>query len=242
VSGGRALVMPVHGSPAGFDAGCDTKASCPNHGSPTMLTCAEAVVRRRGDYGAARLPQDQPLQRGLAVFRPATPSKRARATAHGTPWGYQRGCRARAECPHWQAGKITCADARRQYLADYKRRRREGTGSAPAHGTIAGYSAGCHDPAACPHADITCTGAWRAYKLGRSREAGSRARETVDPHEARIAVLSMRERGHSVRAIAEMAGVGRTTIGDLLRGGREPGHRRFCKDVVDRIVGVAADS
>jgi hypothetical protein len=234
--------MAVHGSPAGFDAGCGTRASCPNHGSPTTLTCAEAVVRRRGDYEAGRLPRDQPLLRGLTVNRSARSQAGARASAHGTPWGYQRGCRVRQDCPNWLAGRITCADARRQYLADYKRRRREGTGSAPAHGTIAGYSAGCHDPAACPQPETSCTVAWRAYKLRRSREAGARARDTVDPHEARIAVLGMRERGHSVRAIAELAGVGRTTIGDLLRGGRGDGDRPFTRDIVERILRVAGNS
>lgn len=39
---------PVHGTPAGFEAGC--RGGCPNKDSEDLMTCREAVVRYRGDW------------------------------------------------------------------------------------------------------------------------------------------------------------------------------------------------
>lgn len=235
--------LPPHGSPAGYEAGCTTRAACPHHDSPTTLTCAEAAIRRRGDYQARRLPEDQPLARHTTA--PGRPSHRARHATregkHGTPWGYQRGCRTRTECPHWHAGRVTCADARREYFRDYKRRRREGAGSELDHGTTAGYSSGCHDASRCTRSEagVSCAEAWRAYKLGKAREAGVRPRTTGEPHAARLAILELRSHGHSVRSIAGLTGVGRTTIGELLRtaGLAEP--RNFSEHTIHKVVAAA---
>lgn len=236
--------LPLHGSPAGFEAGCSTRAACPLHGSETHLTCVEAAIRRRGDYYASRLPLGQPL---LRQTRRATRELEKQEKSggpdlkHGTPWGYQRGCRQRTSCPNWRAGKVTCADARRTYFREYKRRRREGAGSVLQHGTTAGYSAGCHDRNACglDENGRSCADAWREYKIRRARKAGVNPRGSTDAHEARAAVLDMRARGHSVRSIALVTGVGRTTIGELLRTASRRQDRPFSRAVVDRILSAS---
>lgn len=37
-----ALERAVHGTPAGFKAGCRSRGACPNHGSREELTCVRA--------------------------------------------------------------------------------------------------------------------------------------------------------------------------------------------------------
>jgi hypothetical protein len=232
---------PVHGSPAGYEAGCRTRVACPHQSSASMLTCAEASVRRRADYQAAALPPDQPLLRhplaAPAVVDAPEPAS-GRPPKHGTPWGYQRGCRVRTECPHWRAGRLTCADARRAYFEEYKRRRRADDAGGLVHGTTAGYSSGCHDASRCPRGEDrrSCADAWRAYKRRKAREAGVRPVRTADPHLAREAVLALRARGHSIREISAMSGVGRTTLGEMLRAGSRQEARRFTEDVIQRVI------
>jgi hypothetical protein len=235
-----------HGSPAGFDEGCRTPASCPNHRSPEVLTCAEAAVRRRGDFMAGRLPVDLPLERATSasVFRQQTP---ARGPVHGTPWGYARGCRDARQCPNWSQGRRTCVEARRRYFADYTRRRRTGDGTPISHGTVRGYSAGCRGGADCAAASHgkSCAEAWREYKLAHARAAGVKPAEAgIPPGDAAIHVKRWSDAGMSTRRIARLAGIGRTTVRELIKYAEGAGGRRelFLPETVGKVITAAVSS
>jgi hypothetical protein len=214
-----------HGSPAGFDAGCRTAAVCPHHRSPGLLTCAEAARRRRGDYRAALLPSDQPLPRttGPEAVGSSTPGSTdvTGAPVHGTVYGYRRGCRERRACPHWEIGRVTCADARRAYFAAYHRNRLAGAGTPVRHGTSGGYLAGCRDETRCPGDEdgLTCVQARSRYRIARARAAGTGPPPAVVGSEGPTrAIAALRGAGFSLRRIAEAAGVGRATVAALAAG------------------------
>lgn len=229
-----------HGSPAGHDQGCRTPLACPNHGSSELLTCAEAAIRRRGDFSLQRLPPDQQVyvvrdldDHGRRIAR-EEPNE-----VHGSAWGYQRGCRDRRSCPNWALDRVTCHDARRRYIADYQRRRTGGEGSRIPHGTLAGYSAGCRDEQRCDRSadGLTCSEMRRRYKMRIAREAGVQPLVFADdPAPAVALVRRWSEAGHSIRDIARRTGVGRTTIAALTMHG-QPGSRRRCsRSTVERIL------
>jgi len=64
----------VHGSQAGFDAGCRSQGGCPNHGSRTELTCFEAAQARRGNYAISKLPAATPITRAMIAIPKAKPA------------------------------------------------------------------------------------------------------------------------------------------------------------------------
>lgn len=59
------LERAIHGSPAGYAAGCRSKGGCPNHGSRRELTCVEAVRAHRHYYDLARLDETTIVTRAM---------------------------------------------------------------------------------------------------------------------------------------------------------------------------------
>lgn len=165
-----------HGSPAGYEAGCRTRSSCPHGDLSPWVTCAEASVRRRSDYRMWQLPLDQPIPRsGTVDDAPRAPQAQEASgadtdlDAHGTLGGYRRGCHRDRLCPNWTIGRTTCAGARREYIRDYRERRFRSEGHSITHGTPYGYYLGCRDRRTCPgSADgVTCSDAQARDRSGR---------------------------------------------------------------------------
>lgn len=218
-----------HGSPAGFADGCRTRSSCPNGELSPWLSCAEASVRRRSDYRMWQLPLDQPIPRddaetpGAASAAPSsvsTESGDGSSSAHGTLGGYRRGCHVDSLCPHWGAGRITCAAARRKYIRDYRARRLHEKAESLPHGTPYGYYLGCRDRRTCPgdESGTTCSDAQSTKKREAAAAAGIPARTpVVSATPAVERVRQLRSAGYSLRQIARLAGCGHTTIADLAR-------------------------
>lgn len=206
-----------HGSPAGSEAGCRTRAMCPHGPDSELLSCAEAVVRRRGDYHLLRLPADQPLPRhgNVGVM---TSSREPVRAVHGTPWGYARGCRDARACPNRLRGAMTCAEARRRYVQEYSARRATGAGTPIEHGTPNGYLLGCRDGRLCPGGGdgVSCAEARSRHRMRIARAAGIAPRaETLDAAPAIAKVRALRSQGWSLRRISSATGCGRTTIAEL---------------------------
>ncbi|MFK4761142.1 ROK family protein [Microbacterium sp. ZW T5_45] len=216
--GGRWLVAPTmtgsaHGSAAGYAEGCVSIGGCPNRDGE-LLTCVEAMTRRRSDFQAARLPRDHPLPRSLSFSPPGALDR-----VHGTAWGYRRGCRQDSGCPHWGSGRKTCAQARRDYLAEYRARRMDGHGKAVEHGTTRGALSGCTDEARCPRgADgLTCLEARRRSRLAAARRSGVAPRvEPVIADAILPMIRDLRLEGWSIRRIAREAGCGAETVRRLV--------------------------
>lgn len=113
-----------HGTERGFAAGCRSRGGCVHRDSRLFLTCAEAVLARRSDYQASRLPADQPVPRAQPEPARAEPvredaprrvqaqerSREPKGISHGTTTGYLKGCRG-ADCPGASDGR-TCNEAR----------------------------------------------------------------------------------------------------------------------------------
>jgi hypothetical protein len=235
-------VSAPHGSVAGFEAGCRTRAMCPMGSDSDILTCAEAALRRRGDYRLARMPLDQPVPRSGDVEDVATAPGGGVREVHGTPWGYARGCRDPQSCPNRRRGLLTCAESRRLYVHDYVSRRAAGEGPPIAHGTPNGYFSGCRDRRLCPgDADgVSCAEARAQHRRELARAAGVAPRaETLDSGAAAARIRDLRSRGWSLRRIAAATGCGRTTIAELADEGG-PVRRRVTADTLQRILAVAA--
>lgn len=175
---------------------------------------------------------------------------------HGSPAGYESGCRSRggcdfhlspdyltcveamADCPHWRLGRVTCAQARREWVGDYAAQRRAGAGTPLAHGTSNAYLLGCRDARLCPGDEngTTCSTARAEYRRGLARAAGIAPRaETIDAAEATRRVTEWRAQGLSIREIARRTGCGSTTIADLAQPGRS-GRTRVSVPTMQRIV------
>lgn len=202
-----------HGSRAGYELGCRSKGGCLHDADSEFLTCAEAAIRSRWDFAAAKLPDDQPLPRAGAPAPAATTTTTTRSgPVHGTPWGYQRGCRDSRQCPNWRAGRVTCAEARSRYVTKNKERRRRGHGSGIQHGTSGGYLLGCRDRDACPGdaTGRTCPEARAAHRRALARTAPRT--ETTDAAKARRRIQGWIAEGLSIRQVAKLTGCGRTTI------------------------------
>lgn len=208
----RAQAVP-HGSPLSYQQGCRTRAACPQWSSSEYLTCAEAAVARRRDWQVAQLPIGIPIPRSDMGALEILQSWRRRA-AHGTLWGYRRGCRDRSKCPNARFGLETCTDARRTYFREYERRRTTGAGTRLEHGTVKAYHAGCRDPLTCPGdaAGLTCVEARRRHRRASARHLPNSKGPLVDALPAVVRVQEMLASGRSARAIAQETGVGRTTI------------------------------
>ncbi|MBG0716849.1 hypothetical protein G3N18_01945 [Microbacterium sp. 2C] len=54
-----------HGTPAGFLDGCKSRGGCPNHGSRTLTTCAEAARARQRHYVLSKLDLSVEITRAM---------------------------------------------------------------------------------------------------------------------------------------------------------------------------------
>jgi hypothetical protein len=214
-----------HGSVVAHLAGCRTKAACPHHDSSEWLTCAEAAVARRGDWRAAAYSLETPIPRDWQV-REAP----ARPVVHGTIWGYRRGCRSDVLCPNRYRDLATCAEMRRRYSEEYRRRRSSGDGRAIEHGTSNGYLLGCRGDDCPGGRGTTCRAARAAYR--QARRAANDGRLLVPADEVARAVRGLCDAGLSAREIARRTGTGRATLTALLAGRRA----RVTRDVAERIA------
>ena len=70
----------IHGSPEGYDLGCQTRAGCANHHHPTLMTCFAAAIAVRDDWRLAKLPRNEPLPKSARRLRRASPRSK-----EGTP-------------------------------------------------------------------------------------------------------------------------------------------------------------
>lgn len=209
--------MIVHGSPAGFAAGCRSRGGCPHAGSETTLTCVDASIARRRDYEFARLPATQVLPRSREEPTAKAGPLQGPTEVHGTWWGYRRGCTSDHGCPNWELGRVTCAEARRRYVAKWKASRREGTGRSIEHGTSNGYLLGCRDRCPGDGQGMTCSDARTRYKLERARAAGVHPRDELVPADEIVRVLRQWvNAGRSIRSIARATGCGKSTLTALL--------------------------
>ena len=238
---GSRAAEPPHGSPAGYLHGCRHPSACLYHHSPTLLTCAEAMIRRRGDYAAACLPVHQPLPRTSPRPESGDSSPPDEdGPVHGTRWGYRRGCRRDDHCPHWGLGRTTCAAARRDYYAAYHQRRLHGDGTPIEHGTSAGYLAGCRTAAACPRSEggESCSEARAEYRLRAARRNGvGPPPPTVPAVVVAEMITKLREQGVSLRSIARSARVGRSTVNKIVQ---DPRSSRVRVETAERIEQLAS--
>ncbi len=63
----------IHGSPEGYDLGCQTRAGCANHHHPTLMTCFAAAIAVRDDWRLAKLPRNEPLPKSARRLRRSSP-------------------------------------------------------------------------------------------------------------------------------------------------------------------------
>ncbi|CAI9388085.1 MULTISPECIES: hypothetical protein [Microbacterium] len=70
----------IHGSPEGYDLGCQTRAGCANHHHPTLMTCFAAAIAVRDDWRLAKLPRNEPLPKSARRLRRSSPRSK-----EGTP-------------------------------------------------------------------------------------------------------------------------------------------------------------
>lgn len=211
----------LHGSPKGYELGCRSKGGCPHHRDPLVLTCAEAAIAVRGDRTIAALPVDRPIPRLAEIVTTAkeNASDPPLPETHGTVWRYRQGCTDARRCPHWRLGRLTCPDARRRYFAEYHARRRSGSGTPITHGTSGGYLSGCTSADMCPRDEHgrSCHQARAEYRRRRARAQGiSAPTPRVVAREAAQLVVELTQRSLTLRAIARMTGVGRSTIARIL--------------------------
>ncbi|MEZ0142104.1 hypothetical protein AB1285_22600 [Microbacterium sp. NRRL B-14842] len=66
----------VHGSPEGYDLGCQTRAGCANHHHPTLMTCFAAAIAVRDDWLLAKLPRNEPIPKSARRLRRPSPAAR----------------------------------------------------------------------------------------------------------------------------------------------------------------------
>lgn len=166
------------------------------------------------------------------------------ASRHGTMRGYRRGCHHDRDCPHWAQGRVTCSEARRRYVTDYRARRTSGYGVAILHGTSRGYLTGCRDREKCPGDDsgMTCPDARNRHKLAVARAAGTLPRQdSVDATVATERVRAWQRNGISLRTIARLTGVGRSTIGILAAGSRGDSTLRVSAATLARVTATHID-
>ena len=237
MTGARAF---PHGSPQGYDSGCRSKGGCPCHEDTETLTCVEAAIAARGDRSLAVLPADQPIPRKRTQHRVMGSSSQESVSdrAHGTVWRYRNGCTDPRSCPHWRLGRVTCAEARRRYFADYHAGRRDGRGAPIQHGTSAGYLSGCTSAHGCPgdgHGR-SCHQARAEYRRQRARTEGiGPPAPTVPSREAVRLVLELAQVPMTGRGIARITGVGRSTIAKLLHADDALDHATIREDTLAAI-------
>lgn len=237
----------VHGTVHGYRSGCRSRGGCQHHGSGEYVTCVDAAMLVRSDITLSRLPAHQriPRHRSQTTAAPSRPAPAATIESHhGTMRGYRRGCHRDQDCPHWRQGHVTCAEARRRYATDYRARRTAGFGVAIPHGTSRGYLTGCRDRERCPGYDagMTCPDARNRHKLAVARAAGTPPRQdSVDATVATQRVRSWQRNGISLRTIARLTGVGRSTIGILAAGPRGDSSLRASAATLARVMTTHID-
>ena len=57
------LEAAIHGSPAGYDAGCKSRGGCPNRSNRDLLTCMEAFTAHAHYLLLARQHRTVPISR-----------------------------------------------------------------------------------------------------------------------------------------------------------------------------------
>lgn len=205
--------MPPHGTAAGFGAGCRSRGGCPNHGSP-VLTCVEADSARRSDFSIARLPIDEPVRREALV------SPRSPRTVPAQP----------------RASRVS-----KPATASGNRRRDRRVTDEAAHGTTTGYLKGCRRHEDCPRGQ---DGASCHQVRNRSRRALARRRGVaskpppVDALPALERIAELKDAGVSLRTIAKLCGVGRTTITNIACGATVVVRR----DTLERIMALSGSA
>lgn len=229
-----------HGTSFGFAHGCRSRGGCLFHESAHYLTCAEAAAARRRDFAVARLPEWLPVARDVLDTGETNrgDNRAGRALVHGTTWGYQRGCRSPRDCPEWRAGRLSCTEARQRYAIVYRTERAEGRGTTITHGTSNGYLLGCRNSALCPggQSGETCSEARSRYRRDRARMLAPAVRPPlVNATAATQKIRQWVEDGMSLRRIATLTGVGRTTIAALADPGRS-GRTEIADTTCQRIL------
>lgn len=215
--------MAMHGTKAGYQGGCTTRSGCRFDRDSPFLSCCEAATARRRDHQLSRLPPDRLLPREGREAEAIALLSAAIIEKHGSTWGYRRGCRTHRSCPHLALGLPTCAEAKRHYYRRYAELRRNGAGTPIDHGSREGYELGCRGSQVCPGdaSGRTCAHARAAHRLSQRRKKGVLPQQ-VCGREAVTRVIELHEAGLSLRTIAALAGVGRTTISGLMA--RSTGH------------------
>jgi len=93
----------------------------------------EAIERALAPKAKPRLiepkPKAAPKPKAPKVERRHGPEEKP--IKHGTPYGYQRGCRDHEDCPGDPATGLSCWQAYRNYQNDYRARRVQNDGAAP---------------------------------------------------------------------------------------------------------------
>lgn len=178
-----------------------------------------------------------PSRSSAAAPRRGRPRKAPSERVHGTPYGFQRGCKVHEDCPNVAQNKPSCAEANRRYHREYIAARKSGRGPAITHGTPTGYQMGCQDRNACPgSADgLSCPDASLAAERRRARGRGVREqRPLVESQPTRQHIARLRDAGMSIIDIIAASGVSRTAIRTLVYGrddytpeGIGPRHRQI---------------
>ncbi|MFJ4174012.1 helix-turn-helix domain-containing protein [Microbacterium sp. NPDC089696] len=150
-------------------------------------------------------------QAGLTANRPANRRwEGIEKQGHGTNACHARGCRCAA-----------CVEAHREYMRDYRDRRRE-AGAGENHGTAYGYQLGCRGKG-CPSTP-SCTDAMLEQDRARRRAAGVQEKSLVDAAPVRAHLRDLKAAGMTGERIAEAAGVPHATVKSVLhsRGADRP--------------------
>lgn len=184
-----------HGTALGYRQGCRSRGGCANHGSATYMTCVDAALARRADFMVSRLSAEESVLRHQG--RPVESVVLAR----------QEGMESSTRVP-----PAPRASARRKGSRG---------SSIVQHGTSTGYLKGCRNHDACPKGSngLSCNEARNATRRRRAREVGvASPPEVVDARSAAHRIEELRRVGLSLRTIAGLTLVGRTTIANVAAG------------------------
>lgn len=174
------LAQVIHGSPAGYAAGCRSEGGCPNHGSRSLLTCVRAARARNSNFQLARLDPSTPISKAMNTI----PKERS-ATAHSElPSSPRRPRRAKKDPTvktHVTSAAQAAAAVKQLSEPPARRPRPKPAAKAvrpPVHGTDYGWQRGCKTDEGCPNSSAggtSCLQAHLAYhrEYRRARKAGS---------------------------------------------------------------------
>lgn len=208
----------AHGTELAFRAGCRSRGGCVNRDSARLLTCAEAVVARRSDYHLGKLPMEQAVPRTDILDSAQAESARSTAKAGSKPDGPPPGPSGLDSPGAPRAEGAEVAPSSRP------RATRGRNARAPLrHGTSTGYLRGCRG-AECPGDErgTTCREARNRTRQRLARRRGVVPRPAaVDAAPAADRISQLRASGLSIASIANMLGVGRTTLANICNGTTE---------------------